>query len=149
MNPAHVHFALNHLPVFGTVFCAVLLLAAILRKSAELKKVTLTAFVVVAALAIPVYLTGEPAEEIAEGLPGVSHPTIEQHEEAAVAAFTAMIVVGIASLAGLILFRKGKVVPQWFGVMVLLLSLITAGLMARTASLGGEIRHTEIRKPVP
>lgn len=148
MNTAHLHLVLNHLPVLGTAFGIVLLFAAILRKSPELKKVTLTVFVVVAALAIPVYLTGEPAEDIVEGLAGVSHPKIEQHEEAAVVGFTATIVLGITSLAGLIFFRKGRLIPPWFAGMVLLFSLVTAGLMARAANLGGEIRHTEIRSGI-
>ncbi len=36
MNPAHVHLWLNHLPVVGTFFGLLLLLVAILRRSAEL-----------------------------------------------------------------------------------------------------------------
>ena len=145
MNAAHLHLVLNHLPVLGTVFGAVILFAAILRRSPELKKLTLTVFVVVAALAIPVYLTGEPTEDIVEGLAGVSHPVIEQHEDAAVVGLTAAIVLGLTSLAGLTFFRKGRPIPPWFAGMVLLFSLVTAGLMARAANLGGKIRHTEIR----
>ena len=146
MNAAHVHLALNHLPVLGTAFGATLLLIALLRKSGELKKITLAWFVAVAILTIPVYLSGEPSEEIAEGLPGVSHAIVEEHEQAAVFAFTGVVVAGVAALAGLIIFRKGKEVPQRFGVMMLAFAVIAAGLMVRTASLGGEIRHTEIRK---
>jgi len=45
MNWAHVHLLLNHLPVVGTFFGVLLLLLALLRKSEELKRVSLGVFV--------------------------------------------------------------------------------------------------------
>jgi hypothetical protein len=48
-----------------------------------LKRISLGIFIIVALLAIPAYLTGEPTEELVENLPGVSKSSIEQHEEAA------------------------------------------------------------------
>ena len=101
--------------------------------------------IVIALLAIPAYLTGEPAEELVENLPGVSKSSIEQHEEAAQVAFAGVLVVGVAALGGLVFSRRGKLVPNWLSVIVLVLSLIVFALMARTANLGGFIRHAEIR----
>jgi uncharacterized membrane protein len=60
-------------------------------------------------------------------------------------AFAGVLIVGVAALGGLIFFRRGKPVPNWPSVIVLVLSLIVFVLMARTANLGGLIRHTEIR----
>lgn len=145
MNPAHLHLMLNHIPVLGIVFGLGLLLAGVWRKSEELKKTALVVFVIVALLAIPAYLTGEPAEDVVERLPGVSKQIIEQHDETATVAFTGVIVVGVAALSGLLLFRRGNKVPNWFGSLMLAASLIVSGLMAWTANLGGQIRHTEIR----
>lgn len=121
---------------------------ALLRRSEELKTISLGVFVIVALLGIPAYLTGEPAEELVENLPGVSKASIEQHEEAAQAGFAGVLLVGAAALGGLIFFRHGKPVPNWFAVIVLVLSLVVFALMARTANLGGLIRHTEIRSDV-
>jgi uncharacterized membrane protein len=149
MNPVHLHLMLNHVPVLGTAFSLALLGRALLRKSEELKKVSLGFFVIIALLAIPAYLTGEPAEELAENLPGVSKASIEQHEEAAQVAFAGVLIVGVAALGGLIFFRHGKPVPNWLAVIVLVLSLIVFALMARTANLGGLIRHPEIRSDFP
>lgn len=103
---------------------------------------------VVALLAVPAFLTGEPAEKIAEPLPGVSHPTIERHEDVAKAAFIVTLVAGGVALAGLWLAR-GKAVASWCATSVLLAALVAAGLMARAANLGGKVRHTEIRGPAP
>lgn len=145
MNSAHVHLLLNHLPVLGTGFGILLLAFAWLRKSEELKRVSLGIFILAAVSAVPAYLTGEPAEEIIEQLPGVSEAIIEQHENAALLALIAAAVTGIVSLIGLFFARRAEKLPAWVVLTPLVLALATGGLMARTASFGGQIRHTEIR----
>jgi hypothetical protein len=145
MNGPHWHLLLNHIPVLGTAFSLGLLAFAIWRKSDEVKKAAFGALVIVALLTVPAYLTGEPAEGMVTGLPGVSKTFIEHHEDAATTAFVGVLVVGVGALAGLILFRRGKTVPGWFGSLILVALLIVSGLMAWTANLGGQVRHTEIR----
>jgi hypothetical protein len=133
------------MPVIGTIFGVLLLLLALLRKSEELKRVSLGVFVFTALLAIPVYFTGEPAEKLIEHLPGVAEPLIEQHENAALFALLMAGVTGIAALIGLIIFRRAEKTPGWVVGAALVLSLATSGLMGWTANIGGQIRHTEIR----
>ena len=145
MNATHLHLILNHIPVLGTAFGLALLIFARWRKSEELKKAALGTFLITALLAVPVYLTGEPAEDVVKPLPGVSKAILEQHEQAATVAFTGIVVLGVGALTGLILFRGSKIVPNWFGSVMLVASLIVGGLMAWTANLGGQVRHTEIR----
>lgn len=145
MNGAHLHLLLNHLPVIGVVIGFLLLSAARLRKSAELTKVSLGLLALVALIALPVYITGEPAEEVVEHLPGVSEGLIERHEQAGIVALIAMGITGAVSLAGLLLFRGERKVPSWFAASALALSVISAVVMGWTANLGGQIRHTEIR----
>ena len=144
MNVAHLHLILNHVPVLGTAFGLGLLTFALWRKSEEVKKAALGLFVISALLAIPVYLTGEPAEEIVEELPDVSHANIEEHEEAAEVAFIGVLALGVAALAGLV-WRRGRTVPTGFASGILAASVAVCGLMAWTANLGGQVRHTEIR----
>jgi hypothetical protein len=144
MNEAQQHLLLNHLPVLGSLFCLLLLAYGLVRRSDEVQKVALGALVLVALLAIPTYLTGEPAEELVEHLPGVSESYIEAHESMAKIALVASLVLGVLALGGLIVSR-GCAVPSAFAVLVLLGNLASFGLMAYTAHLGGQIRHTEIR----
>ena len=144
MNSAHLHLMLNHVPVIGTLFGLGLLGWSLLRKSEELKKTSLGLIIIIALFAIPVYLTGEPAEEIVENLPGVDEASIERHEEAALVAFVGILIVGAAALFGLVAFRRGKPVPSWFSIMVMVLSVTAFVLMARTANLGGLSRHPEM-----
>jgi uncharacterized membrane protein len=145
MNPAHLHLMLNHIPVLGTAFCMALVGWALIQKSEELKRVSLGAFVIVALLAIPAYLTGEPAEEVIEHLSGVSEATIEEHEDAATFAFAGVLAVGAAALGGLVFHWRAKPAPNWIVVVVLVLSVIVFAMMIRTANLGGLIRHPELR----
>ena len=145
MNTTHLHLLLNHIPVLGSAFAFALLLFGFWRRSDELKKTALGVFIIVALLAVPAYLTGEPVEHVVTPLPGVSKPIIEQHEQAAAVAFAGVLAVGVVALAGLVLFRRGKALPTWFASMMLGVSLIASGLMAWTANLGGQVRHTEIR----
>lgn len=149
MNLAHLHLILNHAPVLGTAFGLGLLLYGVWRRSDELKKAALGVLVIVSLLAIPAYLTGEPAEEVVEALPGDAKAIIERHEDAAVYAFSGILVVGAAALTGLIVFRRGREIPNSFSWGLLGASAIVGGLMAWTASLGGEIRHSEIRPASP
>lgn len=144
MSPVHFHLMLNHLPVVGTVFAALLLGYALIVHSDPVKKIALGTFVLIALLAVPAYLTGEPAEEIAERLPGVTETAIEQHEEAAQIAFASSLVVGALAITGLAIFRT-KAVPRLFAVSVLALSVVAMAALAWTANLGGKVRHTELR----
>ncbi len=139
---------LNHLPVVGLAFSLALLGWGLVRRNQTLMKAGLAALIAIALLAVPAFLTGEPAEKIAGGLPGVSKPVIERHEDAAKMAFVTTLVAGVAALAGLWLSRA-KTVAVWCSSSVLLLTLVAAGLMAWTASLGGQVRHTEIRGSAP
>lgn len=145
MNLTHLHLAINHVPVLGTIFGLALLSFAIRRRSDELKKTALGVFVIAALFAVPVYFTGEPAEDGVDALPGVSESIIERHEEAASIAFTSVLVLGGAALTMLILLRGGKTVPALISFPMLAGALVVSGLMAWTANLGGQVRHTEIR----
>ena len=146
MNSAHLHLALNHLPVVGSLVALALLAAGLWKRSEDIKRAGLWLLLASAVFALPVYLTGEPAEDIVERLPGVSDQLIEQHESAAGVAVAALAVLGAIAMAGLIAFRGGRKMVPWFAVMVLAGNLVACSLMGWTASIGGKIRHTEIRR---
>ena len=145
MNMTHLHLLLNHVPVLGTVFGVALFASGFWRKSQQLNRAGLTVFLLSALIAVPVYLTGENAESVVKPLPGFSKAITEQHEEIAAKAFGGIVALGVAALAGLILFRGARTIPAWFGTSILLASVVVSGLMLWTASTGGQVRHTEIR----
>lgn len=145
INWAHVHLMINHFPVVGVLGAILLLAYACVRKSEEVKMVSLGVFVLIALITIPVFFTGEAAEDAVKKLPGVTEASIGRHEEMAEYAITLMEILGVACLAGLFLIRKSGAAPKWLLMIVFVLSLITAAVVGFTANLGGLIRHTEIR----
>ena len=145
MSWAHIHLALTHVPVIGLLIVLLLLAVARLRRSTELMRVSYALLVLLAATAVVVYFTGEPAEELIENLPGFSEAIVEEHEEVALIATIGMVILGLVALVGLIRFRRPRIAPAWYGRVVLLLALLMGGVMVWTANLGGQIRHSEIR----
>jgi len=77
--------------------------------------------------------------------PGIIPPMIRAHEDAALVAFAFMEITGFLAWLALWHWRRVTDLPGWMLPMVLLLSVVTFGLMARAATLGGEINHQEIR----
>ena len=145
MNWAHVHLMINHIPVLGLPFGILLLIFGMWRNSEEIKRVSLGIFAIVAVATLPVFLTGEPAEEIVEHLPGVEHAIVEEHEETALIAFIAVAILGICALGALWRYRRAEAIPTRLIVAGLIISMFVCGLMVWTADLGGKIRHSEIR----
>ena len=148
MSWGHVHLLLNHVPVIGTFLGLLLLLVAFVRKSAELKKVTLGLFVLIGLVTVPVYLTGDPAQEMIENIPGITDAVIERHEDAALFSLIGVEVAGIIALAWLLVFGRKKGLGNLLAIVTLAFSVLTGGLLAWTANLGGQIRHTEISSGV-
>jgi len=144
MDGAQIHLWLNHFPVMATMIGFLVLFYGLIKNSGEAKKIALAVFVLSAAIAVPVYLTGEPAEEIVEEQPGIIEDNIEAHEDAALNAFVGMEILGLLSLAGLLVFRGDKPFSVGFSVASLLVAVAVIGLMTWTAHLGGKINHPEL-----
>ncbi len=145
MNATHLHLLLNHVSLLGIFLGLALMVLGCWRKSDTRKKDGLYVFVVAALATIPVFLTGKPAMQTVQYLPDVSRPHLVRHEEVAQFALILVLLLGASSLAGLVRFRQQKPVPTWFLVVILILGLAAGGVLAWTANLGGQIRHSEIR----
>jgi len=91
MNAPHIHVALTHIPVIGIIFSGILLLIAFLTMDKKWQRVSYWFIFFVAISTIPVYLSGEPTEEIIEKLAGVSESYIEEHETIALISFITML----------------------------------------------------------
>ena len=64
MNLAHVHLLLNHFPTIGFGIGLALYFAALIGKKDDLHRASLVIFFLIAAVAIPTYMSGNAAEEI-------------------------------------------------------------------------------------
>lgn len=144
MNTTHFHLLLNHFPVIGTLIGSGLLLWGIIRKQDNLKSIAAVVLALMAVIAIPVYLTGEPAEDAVENLAGVSETMIGLHEDAATIAIWLMGITGLASLVALLFAVQKKKITNTLFTIAFALSVICFAAMARTGYYGGQIRHSEI-----
>jgi hypothetical protein len=146
MNFADIHLLLNHFPIIGTLVGLGLLLISLVGKNQDLRRASLIIFSVMALLAILVFFSGTGAQGAIKKLPGVSDAMIERHQGAAMLALLFMELTGAFALVALWKSQGMSHPARWNWTLsaVLLFSIVTAGLMARVGTTGGDIRHPEI-----
>jgi len=147
MNPSELHLAINHLPLFSTLFGSLILLAGLIFRKEILN---LTAYILIIVGMVGALLsvyTGEEAEELVEDyFPEISHEIIHEHEEAAEGARNLSIALGVLSLIAIYFNRTKRPVERLFSWLVLAGSIIGTVMLMRAAHTGGEIMHIEIRE---
>ena len=148
MTSAYVHIVIVHLPVVGLFFTLVVSLLGLYFKDQRLILIG-CAFTIVCALgAVVAYGSGPPAlEHIQGGLDQATMSLAEEHAVMGRAAFITMILAGLIALQGLLRTAADDGPPPWLVRGLAILLVITAGLMAWTAHLGGGVRHPEARNP--
>ena len=143
MNSVQLHLAFTHVPVILSLTGLVMLITAFFIKSPLLTKISYILILIAGITALPVFFTGEGSEEAIEHVPGVSGAMIEKHEEVAKWAMVSVALSGLMALAALVISRW-QIAPRFLRTIVLLFAIVSGAMMAQTAHLGGQIRHTEI-----
>jgi hypothetical protein len=147
MNLAHLHLILNHIPVIGIPVALMFLVYGLYVKNQSSQRFALLVLIGLAAMVLPVYLTGEPAEEVVEHLPGVVESLIESHEDAAMFSLVLTLITGAAAFVAL-WFQKNPIKGHLFNLVVVGVASLAVLSLLYTANLGGKIRHTELRSGV-
>ena len=145
MDASQIHLALNHFPLIVTFCGAALIAYAIIVRHLTILRVGIVFLVVATFTTIPTYLSGEGAEDIAESFPGVSEAYIHAHEESAELTIVLIGLQGIVSLTVLVLIRNKTEFPGLASIILILMSIFVFVAVGRTAHLGGQIRHQELR----
>lgn len=144
MNFAHLHLIMNHIPLIGIPVALSFLAHGLWTKNASTQRFSLLVLFGLAVMILPVYLTGKPAEEVVEHLPGVAESLIESHEDAA--KFSLILTLATGALAFIALwFQKNESRRRLLNFGVTGSAIIALLSLAYTANLGGKIRHTELR----
>lgn len=140
---AHLHVALNHLPIVGIPFIGVFLALGLWRRSRDLVLTASALMIVLGPATVLVKVGGEQAEEAVEGAAWFNEAAVEEHEEAADLATIGAILTAIA--AAVVWWRQRAMtdVNRYGAMGLLVLIAITTALLARTALAGGVIRHDE------
>lgn len=145
---AHLHLILNHVPTIGSVVALGLLLLALVRRHEALKHAGLEVLFAIAVVTLPVYITGIGAQQTLRNQAEISDTAIRVHHDAALAGFTLTELAGFVAWIALWQSRRRGRAARGLVAAVMLLLIVAVALMARAATLGGEIRHPEIRAEV-
>jgi hypothetical protein len=144
VNLAHLHLLLNHVPTLGSVVALGLLLLALVRRDEALKHAGLEVLFVIAVLTLPVYMSGVAAHQKLRAQPEISDDAMRVHQDAALAGFAVTEFAGFVAWIALWQSRRRGRAARGLVSAVTLLSVVALALMARAATLGGDIRHPEI-----
>src|SRR4029453_14048796 len=93
---------------------------------------------------IPTYTSGNAAEAVLRGQPGISADRVALHEGSALLTLLFLELTGGFAWVGLWKFRTAARAAPWPLPAVLLFAIITVGLVTVTGNTGGDIRHPEI-----
>ena len=145
MNLAHLHLVMNHVPTVGAVAALGLLLLGFVRRNDHHKHAGLEVLFVVAVLTLPVYVSGVAAYREIRELPEISADATGMHQDAALLGFAVMELAGFVAWVALWQSRRRGRRAQGLVVAVMVLLTVALAVMGRAATLGGEIRHPEIR----
>jgi uncharacterized membrane protein len=144
-NLAHLHIAINHVPVVLAPVALVLFVVALWRASVPALRTGIVVAWVSGSSALAAYFTGDPAADLVmeaeKAQKAALNPRVEEHEESAAWALGASMVLAAAGVWGWRRPGAGRQVT----IPLVVLSGLTTLILARTAELGGQIRHPESR----
>ncbi len=149
MNLAHLHIVLNHLPTLGTLAGLGLLAWALWTRSATVERNSLIVLLASGLLVVPTYLSGNAADFMLVARDDIPSSLIEAHQNAAMLTLVFMTLTATFAWLGLWQFRRFRRQTASNAGIVLTFSVLTSGLILRTANLGGKISHPEVRAEGP
>jgi hypothetical protein len=145
MDVGHLHLMLNHVPVLGAPALLALLAWGLAGRIPAVTRGAIWLALALAVVTAVVYLTGEAAEELVEGLPTFQEPLVERHEEVALWATLILAATGFAAAAALWRSRRGATISTALARVVLVGLLASTLAVGVTAWTGGPIGHPELR----
>src|SRR5262249_14128380 len=102
---AHLHMLASVFPSFGLVCVLGFYLAGLLTDNIVTKRACLVLFAVLAALSVPIYLSGAGSMAVLSGNPRFPKDAMNSHYVWGMAALVALVITGVAALVALVLDR--------------------------------------------
>ena len=144
-NLAHLHIAINHVPVILVPAALIIFAVGVWRRSEPVLRTGIVVAWVGAAAAVASYLTGDAAADLVMAAEKAQQktldPIVEAHDDSATWALGSSLL--LAAAGGWAWRRKG--LGKEVTVPLLVLSALGTVILTRTAELGGRIRHPEAR----
>jgi uncharacterized membrane protein len=144
-NVAHLHIAINHIPVVLLPAALVVLAVGVWRRSESLFRTGIVVAWVGAASGLATYFTGDAAADLVMAVEKAQEktldPIVSAHDDSAGWALGSAVLV---AAGGAWAWRR-KGLGRKLTVPLLVLTALSSAILARTALLGGRIRHPEAR----
>jgi hypothetical protein len=138
----HLHLLIGVFPTFGLLCVLGFYIAGLLKNDIGAQRTSLVLLILLAVLAIPVYLSGAASMAELAGNPRFSRDALNSHYGWGIAALAALAITGVAAVVGLVLSgRKGRASTDTLGV-VLGLAVITLGVVIVAG--GWDLGHREL-----
>jgi hypothetical protein len=146
---AHVHLAVNDVPIIGFFFAAIFLVTAVTTPArdgwAKASMLTLAISFLGMLLA---FFSGDPALKVIDGQPRTSGRALTQHHIRGLVAVTlAVITVVFAIIAAVKARRANGIYSRNLLIVILIATILSAGALAWTGQAGGRINHYELQEP--
>ena len=144
-NVAHLHIAINHIPVILIPTALVILAVGVWRRSEVVFRTGIVVAWVGVASGLATYFTGDPAADLVMAAEKAQQKTLDpivgEHDASASWALGSAVLVAVA---GVWAWRR-KGLGREVTVPLLVLTALSTAILGRTALLGGRIRHPEAR----
>lgn len=147
MTELHLHLLINHLPIFGSILGAIVLVQGLWLINGQVKIASYTILIISAIGTCIAFFTGDGAAKAVKNIDGINKDMISEHAEFAVFTLMILILLGSTSIFGIYLTIRKSNFTTVIAILILLISLSSFILVLRTGYLGGQIRHTEINNP--
>jgi len=151
MNAMHLHLAINHSPLYATMFAFFFVVIGMIIRNRTIVTAGLVIAVISALCGIAADMTGDQAADAIDKAPpiaGVDKTMIKEHDEAATWVVVSTCVTAGLAIITLIAGKRRGQRPRWMEVVVAVLLFWSLTVVARTALLGGRIHHPEVRAVV-
>ena len=145
MNFVHLHLAINHSPLYATLFAFFVLLVGVIKRNRGVVTTALVLAIVAGVCGGATFFTGDQASDVIGSSPpiaGVDKDLIKEHNLAADFALASTCIAGALAIVTLF-FRR-----RWMEIVLLVVLAWSFSVVARTALLGGRIHHPEVRPAV-
>jgi uncharacterized membrane protein len=145
-NIAHLHITINHVPVLLMPTALVLLAIGAARRLEMVFRAGIVIAWVGVVFGLGAYLTGDAAADLVMAVEKAQEKTLDplvgEHDASAGWALGSGVLV---AAAGVWAWRR-KGLGREITVAMLVLTALSTAILARTALLGGRIRHPEARE---
>jgi len=144
-SASHLHILASIFPSVGLVFALGLYVVAMITRNATMTRVSLGAFVILALVGIPTYLSGDGSMDVLSQDPKFSEDQMDYHYGWGITALGVLTATGVVALINLLRFIRADKFSDNALHLVLGLAIVTLALMAVAGEMGWEINHHELQ----